>query len=262
MASGYLKVGIWQDSGVPGNISANLEVIDKAAKNARLQGIELLIFPECFLTGYYRDGGIAEIASKVNNVVHDRLAEISTHNGVALLLGFYEKSGNRIFNSAVCISPSQGEIARYRKRALYGDWEKSNFARGTEISIFEYRGFKIAILICFDIEFPELPRELATLGVALISVPTALMVSFDNITNHMIATRAMENQVYIAYSNRIGLELDMHYGGASQICSPLGEILIKASTNKKEMLSMIISLDEIRRARSGNCYLEEINQIR
>ncbi len=55
-------------------------------------------------------------------------------------------------------------LANYRKRALYGDWEKSTFLRGSEPVLVELKGVTIAVPICFDIEFPELARECARNG--------------------------------------------------------------------------------------------------
>jgi predicted amidohydrolase len=256
-----LKIGIWQDAGISGDIEANLKIVKNAAKKASDQGIHLLIFPECFLTGYFRKSEIRELAKQVDAVAIDRLSNISKESNVALLMGVYEISGDKFFNSAICISPLQGECARYRKRALYGEWEKSSFSRGSNVAVFEILGFKIGILICFDIEFPELSRELASNGVDLIAVPTSLMSPYTEVAKHIVAARAIENQVYVAYANRIGSEFELDYVGLSSICSPTGELLAQASMQETEMISATISLDVIKQTRADFVYLDELENI-
>lgn len=261
MPSGELKIAIWQDSGHQGDISANLFTIEAAAKNAQNHNVELLIFPECFLTGYFRETRVRELAIEINDDVIGRLKKIATLTNVALLVGSYEQSGAETYNSAVCISPTGGEIARYRKRALYGDWEKSTFKRGDRPVVFEYRGFKIGILICFDIEFPELARELALLNVDLIAIPTSLMTPYENIARHVVPARAIENQVFVAYANRTGSEMDLEYVGESCICSPSGEFLANASDDENQMIIADIQIVSKTQVRSEFSYISELSLL-
>ena len=261
MADAELTLGLWQDGGSPGDIAANLDRIGLAAGQARAQGVDLLIFPECFLTGYFRDRGVREVAARVDGPVRASLAGIAAATGVALLVGTYESSGDAVYNGAVCVTPEHGEIARYRKRALYGAWEKATFRRGTGPVVFEYLGLRIGVLICFDMEFPELCRELGGQGVDLIAVPTALMAPFDRIAIHMVPTRAMENEVFVAYANRTGAEAALRYVGRSSVVSPMGEVLADLTETETGLAVAPIRKTERDRARAAFCYGAELPEI-
>ena len=73
-----------------------------------------------------------------------------------------------------------------------------------EPEIFEIGGLKAALLICYDVEFPESVRALALAGAELVIVPTALMQPFDVVAKTIVPARAYENQLFVAYANRCG----------------------------------------------------------
>ena len=257
-----LHVGIWQDCGVPGNVIANLATISRAAVVAARQGIELLVFPECFLTGYFNPDGIAAIARQAGKESVDRLRGLARTNGIALLVGLYESRANGIHNAAILIGADGSILATYRKRLLYGAWERAVFAPGNRAVLAEYRGIRIAILICFDLEFPELARECASNGADLIAVPTALMAPHGRVARHVVPARAIENQVYIAYGNRTGREHNAQYVGNSSICDPYGFQLAKGKDSGPELLSACVERSTITAAREEFCYIEERKKLR
>ena len=143
-ANPSLHVGIWQDCGIPGNVVANLATISRAAAVAARQGIELLVFPECFLTGYFNPDGVAAIARQAGRETVDRLQGLARKNGIALLVGLYEPRAHGIHNAAILIGADGGILATYRKRLLYGAWEQAVFTPGNGAVLAEYRGIKIA----------------------------------------------------------------------------------------------------------------------
>ncbi len=257
-----LHVGIWQDCGIPGNVIANLATISRAAVVAARQGIELLVFPECFLTGYFNPDGVAAIARQAGKETVDCLQGIARKKGIALLVGLYEPRAHGIHNSAILIGADGRILATYRKRLLYGAWERSVFTPGNCAVLAEYRGIRIAILICFDLEFPELARECASRGADLIAVPTALMAPHGRVARHVVPARAIENQVYIAYGNRTGREHDAQYVGNSSICDPHGFQLAKGNDSGPELLSARVERSTITAAREEFCYIEERRKLR
>lgn len=254
MRPGALRVGIWQGAGSD-NVPGNLALIAQAAEHARERRLELLVFPECFLTGYYRRHGVREMAQTVNEKTIDALCRTARSADIALCVGTYELCGDAVHNSALFVPPSGRPLVRYRKRALFGDWEKAEFAPGRSTAIFDYRGVRLGILICFDVEFPELARELALGGAELVVVPTALMEPYENIATLLVPTRAIENQLYLAYANRVGAELDQRYVGRSRICSPTGDLLAAASADRDELISAEIDTALLDRTRREYPYL-------
>ena len=256
-----LSVGAWQDSGVLGDLAANLEIISRATAEASRRGIDLLVFPECFLTGYFNRDEVERIARQVNEDTVAALRAIAESSETAILVGYYEVQRDGMYNSAMLIGSEGAILANYRKRALYGNWEKSVFLPGNAPVLVEYRGIKISVLICFDIEFPELARECACNGADLIVVPTSLMEPYSRIALHIVPARAIENQVYIAYANRTGAEHEVSYVGRSAIYDPEGTLLAEGADDGSELVVATIARSVLDAARSEFSYVGESRKL-
>ncbi|AOV16202.1 hypothetical protein BJI67_03170 [Acidihalobacter aeolianus] len=253
-----ITVGIWQDNGITGSVERNLAIIGTAAEQAREKNVEVLVFPECFLTGYYQaPERVRTVAREVTDEVLGAIAEVARRTGVALVVGSYEKTPEGIFNAAHFFAPGASRPITYRKRALYGDWEKSIFKRGNGPVLFDYKGIRFSILICFDIEFPELLRETALQHAEIVLVPTALMAPYDNVPKLMIPTRAIENGIHVVYANRVGEEGDLSFVGLSCIAGPRGPIAVAG--RRTELLSETIDDGRVSDAVD---YLHELPSIR
>ena len=258
MTSPTLTLGIWQDSGVLGDVSANLKIIDRAAAQARASGVDILVFPECFLTGYYNRDDCRQVASQVTAAVRERIGAIARQHGLALVVGIYEPTPEAVFNSALVVDRHGKAIATYRKRALFGDWEKAQFRPGVEPVTFDCLGLKVGVLICYDVEFPELVRDLARRDVDVVVVPTALMAPHQQIVDFVVRTRAFENQIYVAYANRVGAEHELTFIGQSHICDPTGKVVAKASRDGAELIVATVDKSAIAAARTGYSYLSDL----
>ena len=259
MTKSTLNVALWQGESNPGNVQKNVDDVARIASLAVAQSAEILVFPECFLTGYYTSADVADIAASVDDAVMERLQSIARDTGLTIVIGSYEQTETAIHNAAFVFHPQIGMIGPYRKRMLYGDWEKSTFQAGIEPLIFSLNGFKVGVLICFDVEFPERCRELAHLGADLIVVPTALMSPFENVARVMVPSRAMENGACVAYANRIGTEVDLHYTGRSCIAGADGSDLARACADQSELLVARISKKQLDQARHSVDYLSELS---
>ena len=255
-----LVVGAYQGVGVPGDVEANLSEMLAAMDRAAGDGVELLVFPEGFLTGYHLPGISAASVPPTGGAM-DRIAKQAQASGVAVVLGVLEVDGAAVFNTAVAISAGGATLARYRKRALFGEWEKGVFTPGTGPVLFECGGFRVGILICYDLEFPELARQTAAADADLIVVPTSLMVPYDEVADHLVPTRALENQLFVVYANRTGAEHGLGYVGKSSICGPVGQVLAKAGSNGSALISASLSRATIAEARGRFSYREDLGGI-
>jgi predicted amidohydrolase len=99
--------------------------------------------------------------------------------------------------------------------------------------IVELDGWRIGLLICYDIEFPENVRRLALADVDFVAVPTAVMQPYDFVATHMVPTRAFENVVFIAYANRCAVENGLEYVGLSCVAGPDGRDLARAGRGEE-----------------------------
>lgn len=261
MTDGNLVIGAYQGAGTPGDVAANLAEMLAAMDRAAAEGVELLVFPEGFLTGYHLPDVAAATIPAGHDAV-DAIRERARTADIAVVFGLLETKGTAAFNSALAISADGTTLARYRKRALFGDWEKRLFTPGTELGLFEYRGFRIGLLICYDLEFPELARQTAAAGADVIVVPTSLMLPYDEVADHLVPTRALENQLFVVYANRTGAENGLSYVGKSSICGPLGHILVKAGPSGPTMISATLSKAAVADARARFSYRNDLRGLR
>lgn len=232
-----LRLGVWQDETPRGGVDAVVTRISEALAEARIAEVDLVVFPECFLTGYYTEtDNVPALAQSVTSNLRRRLHGLADTSGVGFVLGTYEPQPAGVGNAALVCLPGVPADHIYRKRALYGDWEKAAFTRGTDPCVFEYRGYRFALLICFDVEFPELVREAAMAGVDAVLVPTALMEPDHWIADYVVQSRAIENTLTVAYANRIGREGHLTFLGKSQICDPLAQARVVAPEGFRGLL--------------------------
>ena len=229
------KAGFLQFNPVFGKVEENKNFII-----SNLDGIDtdIVVLPELPFTGYNfteREelGKLAEDPNSSQLV--EELKDLCRRNSFHLVTGFAEKSGNKIYNSSLLISPNEN-IRIYRKLHLFNN-EKNYFDKGDlPLQVYSIGEIKIGMMICFDWIFPEVARSLAVLGADLICHPSNLVLTYCQKT--MIG-RAIENGVYIITANRIGTEERPHaaitFTGQSQIVSPNGEILRKAEDDEIDL---------------------------
>ncbi len=191
---------------------------------------DIILFPELFLSGYtfFDKNEVEEVSIEINNSSHLKpFLEISKKRSIAISGGYVEREGKKFYNSSFFIG--DGEIiANYRKVHLFSN-EKNLFMPGDKgFSVFDYRGVKFGMMICFDWIFPESARTLAVKGAQIILHPANLVLPYCQRTMY---ARAIENRVFIATANRIGKEknrgIKNSFTGSSQVVSPSGEYLFK-----------------------------------
>lgn len=253
-----MKIAGLQTAGTPGDVAANLRELESACGEARAEGAGLLITTELFLTGY-------DIGDTVRDLAREDLLsparEIARTHGIALVLGAPEHDSGACYNSAFLIDPAGTVLGRHRKSHLFGELDRRHFTPGGELSApVEYGGLRIAMLICYDAEFPETVRAAALAGADLIAVPTAQMQPYEFVAEHLLRVRAWENQVYVAYINHDGEEGSLRYVGRSSIISPSAEVLAAARTGPghgSQLLYATVDPRAVRDARQANPYLTD-----
>lgn len=226
-----MRIAICQTEGVAGNVAAALDLMRRTAEAAAARGAGLAIFPEMFLTGYHIGDSVFALAEPAGGPTAVAAARIARESGLAILYGYPERSGDRVFNSACLVNSAGERVADYRKTHLYGGEENRLFRCGESLVVAELDGLKIGILICYDVEFPEAVRTLALAGAELIAVPTALIRPFDFVARVLVPARAIENQVFVAYAGLCGDEGALGYCGLSCIVGLDGQDLARAGTD-------------------------------
>ena len=221
-----MEIACLQAAGTPGDVEANLAALDAACAEAAAHGAELLVTDEMYVTGY-------DIGELVHELAREdllaRVQEIARRHSLAVVAGLPELDGGACYNTAALVGPDGTLLARHRKAHLFGALDRAVFAAGDDlVTVVDLAGVRIALLICYDVEFPESVRAAATAGAHLVLVPTAQMEPFGWIADQLIRVRAWENQVYVAYVNHDGHEGTLDYVGSSSVVGPSGEVLAAA----------------------------------
>ncbi|MEU6124787.1 carbon-nitrogen hydrolase family protein [Streptomyces sp. NPDC047123] len=252
-----LRTALFQSSGQLGSVAENLKALDQAAGRAAAQGAGLLVAPELFLTGYAIGDDIARLAEPADGTSAGAVAEIAARHGVGVVYGYPERAGERVFNSAQLVGPDGARLANYRKTHLFGGFERDSFTPGDQAVVqAELGGVRVGLMICYDVEFPENVRAHALAGTDLLVVPTAQMHPFQFVAESVVPVRAFENQMYVAYVNRVGPEGEFEFVGLSTLAGPDGVARARAG-RAEELVVGDVDPEFLSASRATNPYLRD-----
>jgi 5-aminopentanamidase len=230
------RIAIYQAGAVRGDKTANIERVRRAARAAGALGANVLVLPELFLTGYNIGQLVHELAEPRDGPSLKTLGEIARQSECGLVIGFPERDGSQVFNSAALIDARGVQVCVYRKMHLFGETERELFSAGHEPCVVEFCDVKIGLAVCYDIELPEFCRVLKSRGADFILTPTANMTPYWEVPTTFVRARALENAVTVAYVNHCGWEDNMRFTGLSCITGPDGVDLARAGRNVEALL--------------------------
>ena len=223
-----ITVGVVQFEPRFGDPDANLQAVEALIQAHR--GADLYVLPELFCSGYLFDS-MEEAAAGAQQIpdgpVVRRLGEMARRFDCALVAGVPEQTDKGLYNSAVVIDPARDLVDVYRKIHLFAE-EKRWFRPGDlGYRVWDLRGFRLGVMICFDWMFPETARSLAVAGVHLVAHPSNLVLPYGP---SALPVRSLENRVYIACANRTGQDRrpsgrSLTFTGKSRVTSPDGKVL-------------------------------------
>jgi predicted amidohydrolase len=237
-----LTLALWQAPYAP-SVADALQRLDETAAQARAQGADLLVCPEMGLTGYaIGPARVAALAEPADGPMARAVARTAHRHRLAIVYGYPERhpDGDRPFNATQCIAANGRRIGRHRKTHLFGDMDRAQFSPGDRPSApFTWRGWRLGLLICYDVEFPDTVRALARQGLDALLVPTANMREFDEVPLQMVPARARDNDIAVAYANACGHEPGLHYGGLSTVAAPDGACVARAGRRASLLVSTL-----------------------
>ncbi len=219
-----MRVAVWQCRPHPLDVQGNLARLEAALGRAAAQGADVLVVPEMFITGYdITREDTRRLAEPSDGPTAQRIAALTTRTGVAVAYGYPERDPDgTVYNAAQLVADGR-VVVRHRKMHLFEHLDRTRFAAGDKPPVVaDFRGHRVALLICYDLEFPESVRAAALRGARVVLVPTANMVGYEIVSRTLVPARAYENGVHVAYANYCGSEGDQDYAGLSVICGPDG----------------------------------------
>lgn len=240
----------------------NTKLAIKKARLAASRGAQIVCLPELYRTLYFpqRDhDDVWALAETIPGPSTKSFAALAQELSIVIIVPIFEKDESGYYNSLAVIDADGSLLPVYRKVHIPHDplfYEKSYFAPGEDIRIYNTRFGRIACLICFDQWFPEAARLAALGGAEIIFYPTAIgwingeeesaEGDWRDAWETVQRGHAISNSVHVAAVNRVGWEDDLLFWGGSFVCDCFGKILARASSSDEEVL--VVELDLARNA--------------
>lgn len=286
-----LKLASAQFENRSGDKNYNLGVIDRLAGEAARQGADAIAFHECSVTGYTFARNLskeqlldlAELIPEGESV--QRLTQIAKKHEIVVLAGLFEKDAqDELFKAYVCVDQN-GLVAKYRKLHPFIN---PHLNPGDAYCVFDLKGWKCGILICYDNNIVENVRATKLLGADILFMPhvtmctpstrpgagfvdpalwenrendpTSLRLEFQSMKGRgwlmkWLPARAYDNGIYAVFSNPIGMDDDQLKNGCSMIVDPFGDVLAECQTFEDSFALATITPEKLQQA-GGYRYLK------
>lgn len=256
-----MRVGLVQMT-TTDQIAANLKAAGDLVSSAVQMGAEFVLLPEAF--GFLRrEGTPVPCAQNFDGEIVAFARALARDNEVWLLAGTFPEAidgDSKVHNTSVMIDPSGNIAAVYRKIHLFDVdlsssgggvfLESATFAPGADIVVAETPFGKVGMSVCYDLRFPELYRQLASIGVSFIAIPSAF--ARETGKDHwevLLRARAIENQAFVLAPAQCGQHSsDRASYGRSMIVDPWGLVLAQAGDRPCAIVA--------------DCDLEQLESIR
>lgn len=219
----------WEDK------AANLDMLEEKINGIK-EKTEIVILPEMFSTGFSMD--TTKLAEKMDGLSVLWMKRIAASKKVILTGSLIIEDEGHFYNRLIWMLPN-GQYGHYDKRHLfaYAD-EHNHYTPGNKRLIASVKGWKIHLLVCYDLRFPVWSRQTPPAPEQADAVPEydllVYVANWPERRNHawktLLQARAIENQCYVAGVNRVGRDgLDINYSGDSMIVDALGTVLYTKS---------------------------------
>jgi len=280
-----MKVGVFQIDPILLDVKTNLESTIEKIETAKAQGVDLVVFPELSLTGYFVRERYHQAALRIDSPQIKQLAKAT--KGTAAVVGFIEESPALNFYNSALVAVDGEILFAHRKLNLpnYGVFEERKiFSGGKHVRVFKLKGLTIAPYICNDLWHPSLPylgvTQKADIFITMFNSSRGSMGNeFSNIESWNIINRFYSRVfgVYNLCANRVGCEVfedlrseegeqtdsapsivddnPFRFWGGSEIIDPFGQAIITAALFDPDTIFADISRDIVRKKRIMLPYL-------
>jgi len=229
-----------------GDLSANAALILSFVKRAKALDSDLVIFPELALTGYPPEDLLLKPRFIDDNI--RALKDLSKKvRGITAVVGFVDRRED-IYNAAAIIHAGQ-VVDVYHKMYLpnYGVFDEQRyFQAGTEALNFTLNGVKVGVGICEDIWYPEGPARVQALAGAQVVVninASPYHIGKALVREEMLVTRALDNEVIIAYNNMYGGQDELLFDGQGMVISERGVVMARGKAFEEDLIVADLNID-------------------
>lgn len=213
---------VWEDK------AATLARVWQLLESTSIAPGSLIVLPEMFATGFSMQ--TAATAEPSGGPTEQFLGQLADRHDCCVLAGLVTTDGPVARNQAIAIAPGGTVRARYTKQRPFSlAQEADSHEAGTETIVFEWGGFQIAPLICYDLRFPELFRQATAAGATLCAVIASWPAPRHHHWRTLLIARAIENQACVLGVNRAGQDPQHRYAGGSLALDSQGTVLAEAA---------------------------------
>jgi len=247
-----MKIGHDQLECAPGDYEGNIQKVLSGLEEADQESIDIISFPESFLTGYFSNAEEAvQHSFTIDGPEIKNLLQRAAGFNATFMVGFNERRGGELFNTVLVAA--RGELLGTYSKAFP---IHSYFIPGRDFPVFEQDGVKFGVVICADGGYIEPTRILALKGAQIVFAPhynylrkEALINHFQKVRSDHIA-RAVENGVWFLRGNNVCIGFDEGLGydgvgyGDSYLLDPQGEMVVRTQRHVEGMIYADISVEE------------------
>ncbi|CDQ41639.1 MULTISPECIES: carbon-nitrogen family hydrolase [Virgibacillus] len=208
---------------------------------------DTIVLPEMWTTAYAFDD-LENLADDNGEPTIAFLQDMASTYHINIVGGsFANQKDNEIYNSSVVIDRNGDVIHQYDKLHLVPMLDEHLYLTGgkNKATVFHLDGVKMGIIICYDLRFPELLRKLALEGAQVVHIVAEWPAARRDHWEILQQARAIENQMYIISSNVVGNYNHVDFAGTSMVIDPWGEVIIKGSRTKEEIIRATLKLDKV-----------------
>jgi omega-amidase len=231
-----------------GRPEANLARVRDFAAQAREAGADLLLLPELWLHGYDL-ARAEEWATPLGEGGFAQMATLAREFDLYLAGALLERHEGGISNTAALYASDGTLVGSYRKIHLFRLMQEHHYlVPGDRAVLFPTPWGPVGTPICYDLRFPELFRAMALAGAVLFLVPAQWPVTRLEAWLTLARARAIENELFVAACNRVGVEGDAVFPGRSRVVGPLGQVLTEGD-DQEQLLVAQLHFHEVEAAR-------------
>ncbi len=243
-----LRVSLVQTNIVWENKQENLSKLEVQLRTLS-EKTDIVVLPEMFSTGFTMQSSLFAETTKGETLT--TLRHWAKKYNFALAGSFiYTNNKEEFFNRAFFLSPD-GEEYFYDKRHLFRmGYEPQHFSSGNKRCIFSWQGWKICLMVCYDLRFPVWCRNVTNEYDLLLFVAN-WPASRRRVWDTLLCARALENQSYVCGVNRVGDDgMNIHYVGDSALYNMKGENMVHFTENEEGTRTNCLDLDALRAFRT------------
>jgi predicted amidohydrolase len=232
------------------NKAANLERLKTKIENIE-QRTEIVVLPEMFSTGFSMQPEL--FAETMEGETVQWMKDIAETNKIIVTGSIIIEEDGQYFNRLVWMLPN-GQLGYYDKRHLfaYGEEDK-HYTGGNKRLIASVKGWKINLLICYDLRFPVWSRQQSGENETEYDL-LIYVANWPERRSHawktLLCARAIENQCYVAGVNRVGKDnKNIYHSGNSLVIDPLGQVLYHMA-DEEDVFTITLQKEDLDKART------------